>query len=171
MLNQRRNEAPPLEQAPPKKPDETLTKESPKAKPAELAPPTPPAEAQPVIAEEGDQADKESDASSVIDAKPEHWKLGKPLASPGLELKPRKPVFTTLQILTTAPRNPLRLFKFDRSGKPAHVELLEKSGSKEVDSAILASLYRWRASGKGLEQLKKGETIDVKIRLVLHGSK
>ena len=117
----------------------------------------------------GDQSDKESDPTSVIDAKPENWKLGKPLAASGLELKPRRPVFTTLQTLTSAPKNPLCRLHFDSDGIPKQIEILESSGNHEVDSVITSSLYRWRAKGKSLATLKKDETRKVTIRIVLRG--
>ena len=146
--------------------------ESTEAKPAE-AEPTPPEEPAPVVPvtsgepTPGEEADKESDPTSVIEAKPEIWKTGKPLASPGLEIKTRKPELTVLQRITMAARNPLCLIAFNAKGKPTRVDFLEGSGSKEFDSAISASLYRWRASGKRLEELKKGQTADVKIRIIV----
>ena len=167
-LFQDRGEANPLS-----KTSETLTQnddeQSPKeTKPSEPRDPSPPAaEVVPVTPTPGDPADKESDPTSVIDAKPENWKLGKPLAAHGLELQTKKPVFTTLQLLTSAPRNPLCKLHFDADGVPTEVEVLESSGSREVDSVIKASLYRWRARGKPLATLKKGQTRDVTIRIVL----
>jgi hypothetical protein len=47
------------------------------------------------------------------------------------------------------------------------VRILETSGDGRIDEAILNSLYRWRAAGKRLKPLKKGETIPIKIRIVL----
>lgn len=154
-----------------KTPTQKKEEKAPEAnKPSEPREPTPPSsEAVPVTPEPGDKADKESDPTSVIDAKPENWKLGKPLATSGLELKPRRPVFTTLQMLTSAPGNPLCRLYFDSDGVPKKVEILESSGNNEVDTVIKASLYRWRAKGKSLATLKKNETRDVTIRIVLRG--
>lgn len=117
----------------------------------------------------GEQSDKESDATSVIDANPEHWKNGKPLASPGLEIETKKPTLTVLQSITMVARNPLCRIKFDRKGIPIDVEFIEKSGSREFDDAISASLYRWRAVGERLEELKGEETVDILIRIILRG--
>lgn len=158
----RENSETPAQKKAEKAPEANKTSE-----PREPAPPA--AEAVPVTPTPGDQADKESDPTSVIDAKPENWKLGKPLATSGLELKPRKPVFTTLQTLTSAPGNPLCRLHFDSDGVPTDVEILESSGNNEVDAVIKASLYRWRAKGKSLATLKKDETRDVTIRIVLRG--
>jgi hypothetical protein len=131
-------------------------------------PPAPAAEPAPATPRDpGDAADKESDPTSVIEASPEHWKIGKPLASPGLEIQPRKPEFTTLQLLTSAPGNPLCLIRFGRDGRPAHAEIIESSGALNIDAAITASLYRWRAAGKRLEALAAGATAEVTIRILL----
>ena len=36
-----------------------------------------------------------------------------------------------------------------------------------ISEPILDSLYRWRAKGQKLTELKKGETFDVKLRFML----
>src|SRR6185503_3485042 len=51
----------------------------------------------------GAQADKESDASSIVTVPRDQWRLGKPLAGRGIELKPRRPEFTDLMRITSAP--------------------------------------------------------------------
>ncbi|MCZ6835712.1 MAG: hypothetical protein O7G85_08060, partial [Planctomycetota bacterium] len=127
--------------------------------PSNPTPPKPP--------EEGDPADKESDATSIIEAPPEKWKTGKPLASPGLEIQTKRPEFTLLQLLTTAPRNPLCMINFGANGKPTEALIVESSGSSAMDSAIISSLYRWRARGKRLRELSKGQTAMVRIRIIL----
>jgi len=47
------------------------------------------------------------------------------------------------------------------------VRLLESSGDQRIDEAVLNSLYRWRAAGKKLRELERGETIPVTIRIIL----
>ena len=91
---------------------------------------------------------------------------GKPLASKGLELVPKKPVFTTLQTLSGA-ANMLVVIEFEGSGKPKEASILSSSGSSSIDSAVLASLYRWRARGKRLEDLDEDETIDIRLELIM----
>jgi outer membrane biosynthesis protein TonB len=112
-------------------------------------------------------ADKQSTATSVIDIPPEQWKLGKPLASRGLELKPRKPMITVLTMLTAAPGNPLCVISFNRQGEVLKAAILQTSGDHRVDNAILASLYRWRASGKDLETAGDDHPLDVTVRILL----
>jgi hypothetical protein len=133
------------------------------AQPSETdAPPTPPGEP-------ADPSDQESDATSTRDVPLDDIKLGKPFASHGLRIKPRRPEFTTLTMLTAAPNNPLAELRFRRDGKPQRVRILKSSGDARIDEGILNSLYRWRASGKKLQELKKGETIPVRIQIVLFG--
>jgi hypothetical protein len=124
------------------------------------AAPTPPGEP-------ADPSDQESDPTSTVDVPLDNIKLGKPLAAHGLRIKPRRPEFTTLTLLTSAPADPMAELRFRRDGKPQVVRIVQSSGDARIDEGILNSLYRWRASGKRLEALKPGETIPVRIRIVL----
>jgi hypothetical protein len=98
----------------------------------------------------------------------EDLKVGKPLVAHGLEIKPRKPTFTHLVRMTALPGNPLCEIRFQSNGKPSLARLLSTSGDSRVDDAVLASLYRWRASGAELAELSEGETINVQIRLLFN---
>lgn len=115
----------------------------------------------------GDVAQKESDATSTIEVPLEHLRLGKPLAAQGLEIRTRKPRFTSLVMLTSAPADPRVEIRFRRDGKPAKARFLESSGDQRIDEAILNSLYRWRAKGKKLLELERDETVPVRIRITL----
>ncbi|MHC4275010.1 MAG: energy transducer TonB [Planctomycetota bacterium] len=138
----------PLEPEPPAQPTEAEARPTPPGEPA-------------------DPADQESDPTSTVEVPLDNIKLGKPLAAHGLRIKPRRPEFTTLTRLTAAPANPLAELRFRRDGKPQRVRILQSSGDARIDEGILNSLYRWRASGKRLQELKKDETIPVRIRIVL----
>lgn len=135
-----------------------------------------PADSKPVVARQptqgdpslGAQSDRESDPTSIIDVPRENWQLGQPLAAQGLEIKPRRPVMTVLTSLTAWPRNPLCRVSFDRDGVPVRAVLVQATGDSRVDAAIEASLYRWRASGKQLEDLKGDQTVDLTIRLLIN---
>lgn len=123
---------------------------------------------QEAVKEIGTPADKESSPTSIIDVPPDQWQLGKPLARHGLQLKPRRPTFTLLTLMTASPGNPLCLIKFGRDGVPIDASLLKSSGDKRVDDAVLASLYRWRAEGAELRALAEGKTLDVRMRIILN---
>jgi len=128
--------------------------------------PTPdsPSESEP---EPGDPADKQAQPTSVVDVSLDDIKIGKPLAAQGLELLPRKPEFTTLQMLTASPGNPLVFIMFGPDGIPRKAGVVETSGDYRIDEAIRNSLYRWRAQGKPLEKITGDQTIDIPIRLIL----
>ena len=97
----------------------------------------------------------------------ESWKLGRPLAAHGLELRPQRPTFTTLTLLTAAPCNPLCEIVFRRDGKPTSARLIDTSCDPRIDEAILSSLYRWRASGQPIRELQGDQTHSVRIRILL----
>lgn len=123
---------------------------------------------QPGEQQNADQADMESDATSRTEVTLTDLNVGKPLVAQGLELKPRKPVFTNLVRMTALPGNPLCEIRFQKSGKPALARLLTSSGDARVDDALLASLYRWRAAGDPLAELEHDDdTIAVRIRIIL----
>jgi outer membrane biosynthesis protein TonB len=138
----------------------------PQAQPAPHLQPGPPAPDSPT--EVGSPADRQSTPTSLIDVPPDQWQLGKPLAREGLTLKPKRPEFTLLTMLTAAPGNPHVIINFGRDGVPVTASLARSSGDKRVDDAILASLYRWRAEGKELEKVMPGKTLDVRMRIVLN---
>ena len=112
-------------------------------------------------------ADRESDATSVIEVPRELWNRGRPLAAEGVELQTRRPVLDTLTQLNARFGNPLVEISFARNGRPTNARIIESSGDTRLDEPILDSLYRWRAKGKKLEDLKGEETFDVKLRILL----
>ena len=115
-----------------------------------------PKQTQPTTPTSGNASEMESDPTSTLEVSLADIKLGKPIAGPGLQIKPRRPSFTTLTMFTAAPRNPFVEIRFPRSGKPVRAQILESSGDSRVDEAILNSLYRWRAHGEQLEALGYG---------------
>jgi len=126
--------------------------------PSEVVPPNPVA----------DQSDRESDPASIVEVPLQDVKLGKPLAAKGLELKPARPKFTTLQLVTLAPCcNPLTTIEFTRDGRPLLAKIIESSGHELIDESVQASLYKWRASGDELSTLTGDQTITVEIRIIL----
>ena len=121
--------------------------------------------------DEGDPSDMESDATSTIDVPFDKIRLGKPIAGHGLELKPRRPEFTLLELMSARPGNPLIEISFPSSGIPKSAQLIKRTGNKNIDNAILNSLYGWRAKGKRLEELGDNETVTIQIRILLVSDK
>ena len=127
------------------------------------APPSPPSDEPKPPAPNASK--KESDATSTISVPRDKWLSGRPLASQGLELIPKRPNLTSLQSLNGVP-NMLVVIKFGSNGKPKDAEILSSSGNIGVDVAVKASLYRWRARGKRLQGLTETGTIDVRLELI-----
>lgn len=116
---------------------------------------------------DGDLSDRESDATSTVEVPPSQWRSGKPLAAKGLNVTTKRPVFDELTSISTAPQAPLAVIEFDREGKAVNCTLVKSSGFPNVDQAILDSLFSWRAKGKPLNNLKPGETVKFRIKLLL----
>ena len=148
----------------PQPPSEPKPAGAPPSGETEPAAPGPP---RPTPPTPGESAPKESDAFSVIDAPPEAWKTGRPLAMKGLEILTRRPQLPLLTQLTTRPRDPIVEMRFDRTGKVVQATLLVSTGHENVDGPIVDSLYRWRARGELLERLKDGQVYVYRIRLVM----
>ncbi|TVQ51751.1 MAG: hypothetical protein EA377_11690 [Phycisphaerales bacterium] len=115
---------------------------------------------------EGEDADKDADATSIHEVPYEDWRLGRPLAAEGLELKPQRPHFTLLQRMNAAPGNPIVQIDFGADGVPRRAEILHSTGQSSIDSSLLSSLYRWRAEGDSLSKLKDGQTVNIRIEIV-----
>ncbi len=144
------------------------------AQPAEAAQQAPPQPAQPAAQPDdsrqaGDIASKESDPTSTVDVPFDEIKIGKPLAAHGLEIRTRRPIFTSLVMLTAAPADPTIEIRFRRDGTPVKgTRILQTSGDPRIDEAILNSLFRWRAAGKRLQELPGPEdTIPIRMRIIL----
>ncbi len=148
------------EAEPEETPDETPASDSSEPTPSSEAPTSeePPAE--------GDDADKDADATSIHEVPYDDWRLGRPLAAEGLELKPQRPHFTLLQRMNAAPGNPVVEIRFDQRGRPAAATILYSTGNTSIDSSLLSSLYRWRAEGEALEKLEDDDTFDIRIEIV-----
>lgn len=151
----------------PKKPVEAAAQQ-PQQEPKEQVQDAPPSPETPQPAgEPGEQSDLESQATSTVDVPIDKLRLGHPFAAQGLRLKPRRPVFTPLVLLTAAPANPRVELRFRRDGVVAHVRFLQRTGDPRIDEALESSLYRWRAAGKKLAALSGNETIAIEIRILL----
>lgn len=115
-----------------------------------------------------DAAKADSTATSTVKVPLKDWRKGKPIAASGLRLFPRRPTFTALQGVTAGgSKNLFVRFEFGSNGKPAKVTLVRGTGIMALDRTFIASFYQWRASGKQLKELKKGERVPVQLEIVL----
>jgi hypothetical protein len=114
---------------------------------------------------DGNPSDRDSDATSVIKISPDQWRSGKPLASQGIVLRPRRPSFTANQLVINAPSDLVAELHIDRRGKPQDVVILFSTGSPSIDRSLESSLYRWRASGDQIDALEDEETLNITIHI------
>ncbi|MFM1867359.1 MAG: hypothetical protein RL591_767 [Planctomycetota bacterium] len=115
----------------------------------------------------GELSDRESDPTSIIDVPMANWQNGRPLAAKGITLKPVRPRFTTLNYVDGVARNPIGELVIGRDGVPQAARLVRSTGNGSVDEAIRNALYKWRASGKQLEKLKPGQTVTIRLRMIM----
>jgi hypothetical protein len=115
----------------------------------------------------GETSDRESDPTSIVNVPPENWKLGKPLAAQGLDIRTRRPRFDELTRITASPRNPVARVTFDHKGVAVKVALLVSSGDHRVDEPVINALYAWKAKGDKIDRLKEKQTVAIEIRIIL----
>jgi outer membrane biosynthesis protein TonB len=118
-------------------------------------------------ADQGALSTRESDASSIIDVPMADWRNGKPLARRGIMLQTFRPRFNALNIIDGVRVNPIVELVVGRDGIPQHVVIARSSGNPGVNDAIRSSLYKWRASGKKISELAPGQTVTIRIKLIL----
>ncbi len=118
-------------------------------------------------AKPGELSDRESDATSIIDVPAALWRNGRPLAARGVVLKPVRPRFTALDYVDGIARNPIGELVLGRDGVPQVARLVRSSGNPRIDEAIRNALFKWRATGEPLEKLKPGQTVTIRLRLVM----
>jgi outer membrane biosynthesis protein TonB len=95
------------------------------------------------------------------------WRNGKPLARKGIMLQTFRPRFNALNIIDGVRVNPIVELVVGRDGIPQHVVIARSSGNPGVNDAIRSSLYKWRASGKKISELAPGQTVTIRIKLIL----
>lgn len=119
------------------------------------------------VPESGNDANKDAEATSTIETPEANWRNGRPLAAEGLEIKTRRlaiPLVTWFKLRPT--RDPVAEILFKKSGRPASAKLVVSSGDPDLDGYITDALFRWRASGKRLEELQGEDTATVRLRLL-----
>ena len=136
------------------------------AEPMNVDPTQPDQDDAPLKPNEASQSDRDSDATSIVRISPENWKAGKPASAEGIVLRPRRPSFTANQLVTNAPSNLVASLHIDKRGRPVDVVILLGTGSGSIDRSVEASLYRWRASGKRIDDLENEETVTITINIM-----
>lgn len=164
---------------------EFATSEEPEAEtvaaaPAEAAPPNPDRPSpQPEPSPQPGNAEREADAVSIEEPVKIEW--GSPIAAKGLEILTRKAgpnysAHTRVMLSVRRPPAPLIKIVFAKSsdspsgesrGRVTYVEVLRSSGVADIDRPLVDAIYTWRARGERLEALADGETIAVRLRIII----
>lgn len=126
----------------------------------------------------GEEDDRESVASMIKRAKTHKVSdLNRPLSSDGLEIKPVEPRYPATVRFTQLPRNPIVIIRFNAAGKVIFTDFIrdvEKkrvydTGSRAVDEPLLSAIYKWRATGKQLQQLDPedpGSYLEITMKII-----
>lgn len=115
----------------------------------------------------GERSDRESDAASR--ERPVNVRAinGRVAAGEGLELRTVRPRWSTTTLLTTSPKNPVVRVRFGRDGRVKAADFVDgfSTGYPDVDAPLMDAIFRWRASGKRIEELPTTEAAGVTIVL------
>lgn len=112
------------------------------------------------------RSDREAPPASLREPRLE-VRPGRVIARQGFEVKTFAPRFSAVTLASTLPRNPTATLTFDDTGQVTQVVLDRSSGASNVDGPVIASLYRWRASGPRIDQAgEAGVTLEVTLLLV-----
>lgn len=130
-------------------------------------PPSPAGEPGDSQSKAGELSDRESDPTSTIEVPAALWRTGRPLAARGIELRPVRPQFLTLSRISGIARNPIGEIVLGRDGIPQVARIVRSSGNPGVDEAIRSALFKWRASGAPLAKLRPGQTVTIRLKLVM----
>ncbi len=99
-----------------------------------------------------------SDTNSVVP--------GGVLVGEGIRIKTALPRFSVVTRVSAVPHNPIAKILFNpQDGHVIEAKLIRSSGYPNVDGPVLASLYKWRASGQRLADLGHVFEMQVELRL------
>jgi|TARA_B100000959_G_C14989579_1_gene627166 hypothetical protein len=140
--------------------------ESAEVKPVDVPVPPSPTELVEDTPLEGNPSDRDSSATSIIEFSPNDWKLGQPLAAPGIVLRPKRPPSKPYLPELNSPSTLVAGLHISNTGKPQDVIILVSSGSRVIDRKWNSCLYRWRASGDQIDALEDEETLMITIQIL-----
>lgn len=107
------------------------------------------------------KADKESHPVSLHDG-PVLIRPGQVITGRGIEIKTSVPRLSVVARFVL-PSNPVIKVTFDSHGDVVQAEFIRTSGYENWDGPVLASLYRWKAQGPMLDDLKRGFELEVEL--------
>jgi len=134
----------------------------------------PEAENEDVDPEQGIPSDRQSPATSI--EAPVDVHIGQVAATEGLEIKTRRPRWTTRTRVIARPRNPVVQISFDAKGRVRKADFVTIKGQRldtgyeSVDEPLLSAIYLWTASGARIDELPKDDPdarLDLTMRIFL----
>ena len=111
------------------------------------------------------KSDRESAPVSLTDS-PLPARPGRVIAGNGIEIKTAFPQFSAIALSTSIPANPEVKVVFDRDGAVIDAQITKSSTYPNIDGPILASLYKWKATGHMLEELNAPFSVTIRIILI-----
>ncbi|MEX0776656.1 MAG: hypothetical protein WD042_13215 [Phycisphaeraceae bacterium] len=112
------------------------------------------------------RSDRESPPVSLTPDGPIKVVPGRVITGQGIEIKPAVPRISVIAQSTIIPQNPSVKLTFDRQGQVIAARFVKGTGYENWDGPILASLYKWKASGKRLEEIDGEFDMDVELIFV-----
>ncbi len=110
------------------------------------------------------KSDRESDLFGTRND-PLKVQPGRTLVGDGIEIKTVTPQFSIITRSIAIPADPRVRIVFDADGTVIDAKFIRNTGYDNVDSPILNSLYKWKASGEKLTQRGRGFTMEMEIIL------
>lgn len=120
-------------------------------------------------------SDRDSDAAAIVPVNVK--RPGGPVAAQGLQVRTFRPILTPLDEMQFGRISIVVKLAFDRRGKPRRVFIGTPDPKRKTMrwkpatsmsgylGKVITSLYRWRASGKDLQDLEQGETLPIVFEL------
>ena len=88
---------------------------------------------------------------------------GQVMTGQGITIATAIPRISAITRVSTWPDNPVVKITFATDGSVIEVELIKSSGAKTIDGPVIASIYKWRATGEKLEELNKPFAITITL--------
>lgn len=98
------------------------------------------------------KSDRESPPTNLLLDK-DYVVPGRVITAQGVKIKTVVPRFSVVTSISTLPRNPAVDVVFDKDGAVTHVILKQSGGAENIDGPVVASVYKWTASGERLKEL------------------
>jgi TonB family protein len=116
--------------------------------------------AKPTAAPLGEQTTPPSD----VRLNPEKFQFGQVIAREGIKIKTARPTISAVaRVSSFGAQMPTAKLTFTAEGTVIDAELVTSTGYENIDAPLLASLYKWQASGPKLETVDDAFTMTIRF--------